>query len=123
MQDATLILGFDMETDVGSWIPFYEGLNHATPKLLDLLAGEGVKATFFFVGDAAGKHPDVVRDVQQPGTRSAAIPCTTRPSATRCSRSSAWPRFCRTRCAPASNWPPRVVGRVGVGLPAVAWSA
>lgn len=67
MQDATLVLGFDMETDVGSWTPFYEGLKHATPKLLDLLAGEGVQATFFFVGDAARRHPEVVRDVQAAG--------------------------------------------------------
>lgn len=32
-----------------------------TPALLDLLAEHGVRATFFFTGDAARRHPDMVR--------------------------------------------------------------
>lgn len=63
----TVVFGFDMETDVGSWTPYYEGLVHGTPKLMNLLAGKGVKSTCFFVGQAAKDHPQVVRDVQGAG--------------------------------------------------------
>ena len=37
-QALDVVLGFDMETDIGSWTPFYEGLTKGTPRLLDLLA-------------------------------------------------------------------------------------
>jgi len=62
-----VMLGFDMETDIGSWTPFYEGLVKGTPKMLKILARRGVKATFFFVGDAARQHPEVVRHVAEAG--------------------------------------------------------
>jgi hypothetical protein len=61
------VLGFDMETDVGSFTPFYEGLVHGTPGILDALARHSVSATFFFTGDAARKHPEIVRLVTQAG--------------------------------------------------------
>jgi peptidoglycan-N-acetylglucosamine deacetylase len=63
----TVILGFDMETDVGSWTPFYEGLTKGTPILMDLLAEKGVRSTCYFVGQAAADHPQVVREVQAAG--------------------------------------------------------
>lgn len=63
----TVIFGFDMETDIGSWTPFYEGLVHATPRLIDLLARHQITATFFFTGDAARSHPEVVRAVAAAG--------------------------------------------------------
>lgn len=56
-----VVLGFDMETDIGSWTPFYEGLVHGTPKLLEVLAKHGARSTFFFVGDAAREHPEIVK--------------------------------------------------------------
>jgi peptidoglycan/xylan/chitin deacetylase (PgdA/CDA1 family) len=56
-----VVLGFDCETDVGSWTPYYEGLAHGTPKILDLLKRHGINGTFFFTGDAARKNPEVVR--------------------------------------------------------------
>ena len=65
--DIQAVLGFDMETDVGSFTPFYEGLVHGTPRILDVLAGQGVDATFFFTGDAVRKHPEVVHLVRQAG--------------------------------------------------------
>ena len=68
-EPITVVLGFDMETDVGSWTPFYEGLVHGTPLLLNLLADKGVKATCFFVGQAAQDHPEVLRDVQAAATK------------------------------------------------------
>jgi peptidoglycan/xylan/chitin deacetylase (PgdA/CDA1 family) len=58
---AKVMLGFDMETDIGSWTPFYEGLVRGTPKLLEVLAKHNAKSTFFFVGDAAREHPEIVR--------------------------------------------------------------
>ena len=67
MNDLTIVLGFDMETDVGSWTPFYEGLVHGTPMVLDLLKKEGATGTFFFVGEAARQHPEVVRQVLEAG--------------------------------------------------------
>ncbi len=61
------VLGFDMETDVGSFTPFYEGLVHGTPHILEVLASHGVDATFFFTGDAARKHPEIARLVREAG--------------------------------------------------------
>lgn len=62
-----VIFGFDMETDIGSWTPFYEGLQHGTPRLLQLMADKGVVSTCFFVGDAARRYPEIVRDVAAAG--------------------------------------------------------
>ncbi|MBX7255222.1 MAG: polysaccharide deacetylase family protein [Candidatus Hydrogenedentes bacterium] len=67
MSRMQVVLGFDMETDVGSWTPFYEGLVNGTPAILDVLERNGVTATFFFTGDAARKHPEVVQSVQACG--------------------------------------------------------
>jgi hypothetical protein len=65
--EVQAVLGFDMETDVGSFTPFYEGLVNGTPGILDVLARHGVSATFFFTGDAARKHPEIARLVTQAG--------------------------------------------------------
>ena len=43
-----IVLGFDMETDVGSWTPYYEGMVHGTPAILSLLEQHDLTATFFF---------------------------------------------------------------------------
>ena len=43
-----VVLGFDMETDIGSFTPFYEGVKHGTPRLLKLLKKHGIRATFFW---------------------------------------------------------------------------
>jgi len=66
MQD-TVVLGFDMETDVGSWTPFYEGLIHGTPRVLDTLGKHGAKATFFFTGESAQAGPEIVPMVDRAG--------------------------------------------------------
>jgi len=67
MSKPVIVLGFDMETDIGSWTPFYEGLVHGTPVILDILQRHGVTATFFFTGDGARKHPQVVQAVKERG--------------------------------------------------------
>ena len=38
-----------------------------TPPLLDLLEKRSIKATFFLVGDAAARHPDIVRRIRASG--------------------------------------------------------
>lgn len=63
----TAVLGIDMETDIGSWTPFYEGLEHGTPRLLECMATHGVPGTFFFTAEAAQRHPNVVHDVADAG--------------------------------------------------------
>jgi peptidoglycan-N-acetylglucosamine deacetylase len=63
----TVILGFDMETDIGSWTPYYEGLVNGTPKIQEILSKHGVTGTFFFTGDAARQHSEIVRMVDAAG--------------------------------------------------------
>jgi len=48
-----------METDIGSWTPFYNGLQKGTPRILSVLDKHKITATFFFVGDAARRYPRV----------------------------------------------------------------
>ena len=60
MQEIQIVLGFDMETDIGSWTPFYEGLRHGTPVILDILEKHAASGTFFFTGVAAREHPEAV---------------------------------------------------------------
>jgi len=63
----TVILSFDMETDIGSYTTGYEGIKRGTPALLDALEAHGVPATFFFTGDAADQCGQVVRRVAKKG--------------------------------------------------------
>lgn len=67
MKPTYALFGVDMETDVGSFTPFYEGAKHGTPLLLDLFAQKGVRATFFFTGDCAKENPDVAKMVAASG--------------------------------------------------------
>jgi peptidoglycan/xylan/chitin deacetylase (PgdA/CDA1 family) len=67
MSDLRVMLGVDMETDIGSWTPFYDGLVHGTPKLLSMFAAKGVTCTGFWVAEAAKKHPEILRDMQAAG--------------------------------------------------------
>jgi len=60
-----VVFGFDMETDVGSFTPFYEGVKNGTPRLLALLEKHGIRATFFWTGHAAENNPEVVRLVRE----------------------------------------------------------
>jgi peptidoglycan/xylan/chitin deacetylase (PgdA/CDA1 family) len=63
--DMQVLFGIDMETDVGSFTPFYEGVRTATPMLLELFAKKGVKATFYFTGHAARSNPEPVNLVSE----------------------------------------------------------
>ena len=62
-----VVLGFDMETDIGSFTPFYEGVKRGTPHLLKLLKAHGIRATFFWTGHAAETNPEMVRRVRDAG--------------------------------------------------------
>lgn len=62
-----VLLGFDCETDVGSFTPLYQGLVHGTPEILKVLKKHGISATFFFTGDAARKHPEIAKLVRDSG--------------------------------------------------------
>lgn len=63
----SVVFGFDMETDIGSWTPFYEGLVNGTPRILNLCAEKGIVVTGYWVGDAARKFPEIVREMQSAG--------------------------------------------------------
>ena len=62
-----VVFGFDMETDIGSFTPFYEGVKHGTVHILKMLKKHGIRATFFWTGHAALNNPDVVRRVRDAG--------------------------------------------------------
>lgn len=59
------VIGIDMETDIGSWTPFYEGLVNGTPLLLDCFRKHNIKGTFYFTGDSAQAHPEVLKMVDK----------------------------------------------------------
>lgn len=62
-----VVLGFDMETDIGSYTPFYEGVQHGTRPVLEVLEKHNISATFFWTGHAAENNPDMVRLVRDAG--------------------------------------------------------
>lgn len=62
-----VIYGFDMETDIGSFTPFYEGVKHGTLNILEVLRKHEILATFFWTGHAAEHNPEMVRLVQRLG--------------------------------------------------------
>lgn len=67
MSDLNVMIGMDMETDVGSFTPFYEGLVHGTPILLDVMDRQDVTGTFYFTGDSVKHHPEVADQVKSAG--------------------------------------------------------
>lgn len=62
-----VVFGFDMETDIGSYTPYYNGVQLGTPLLLDVLEKHEIKATFFWTGHAAENNPDIVKLVRDSG--------------------------------------------------------
>ena len=67
MSDITVLFGLDMETDVGSWGIEYTGVTDGTPKLLKLYEEKGITGTFYFTGETARLHPQVVQACKQAG--------------------------------------------------------
>ncbi|BBH23547.1 polysaccharide deacetylase [Paenibacillus baekrokdamisoli] len=62
-----VIFGFDMETDVGSFTPYYDGVKNATAPLVEMFDNKGIKGTFFYTGDAARRNPESVELVKLSG--------------------------------------------------------
>lgn len=62
-----ILFGIDMETDVGSFTPFYNYTKSGTKKILDIFKKYDVEATFFFTGECAKENPEVVKMVQESG--------------------------------------------------------
>lgn len=60
-----VVLGFDMETDIGSFTPFYEGVKNGTARIVSLLERHDVQATFFFTGEAAEQNPTSTKMVAE----------------------------------------------------------
>ncbi len=48
-------------------LTFDDGPSRFTPALLDALHNEGVRATFFLLGDRCRRHPDIVRRIASDG--------------------------------------------------------
>jgi peptidoglycan/xylan/chitin deacetylase (PgdA/CDA1 family) len=67
MADITVVFGLDMETDCGSWGIDYTGVTEGTPKILSLCREKGINGTFFFTGEAAKLHPEVVQAIARSG--------------------------------------------------------
>lgn len=61
------VLGFDMETDIGSWTSSYKGFATGSKRILQILKNRGISATFFFTADAAVNNPDIVKMVRDSG--------------------------------------------------------
>jgi len=66
-KDIYVILGIDMETDVGSWTSEYKGVENGTPYLLDLFKKSNIQATFFFTGEVARIYPEIGKRVLKEG--------------------------------------------------------
>jgi hypothetical protein len=57
------MFGIDMETDIGSYTPYYEGVKNGTPLLLEALQHYDIYSTFYFSGICAKKNADIARMV------------------------------------------------------------
>ena len=67
MAKIRTVFGFDMETDIGSWTPWYRAFGEGTEAILDVLKQKGISATFFFTADAAEKNPEASKKVVAAG--------------------------------------------------------
>jgi peptidoglycan/xylan/chitin deacetylase (PgdA/CDA1 family) len=67
MKKIKALLGFDMETDIGSWTSGYDGMKYGTPIILDILEKHKISGTFYFTGDSARKNPETVKNVLAAG--------------------------------------------------------
>jgi len=67
MSDITVVIGFDMVTEVGRWGLDNTAVPPGPPKILDLYRTRGITGTFFFTGATARLHPEVVRSVKDAG--------------------------------------------------------
>jgi peptidoglycan/xylan/chitin deacetylase (PgdA/CDA1 family) len=62
-----VLLGIDMETDIGSFTSEYEGVLHGTPRLLEIMAKHNAVGTYFWTGHAAENNKNEVKAVRDAG--------------------------------------------------------
>ncbi len=62
-----ILFGFDMETDIGSYLKTYKGIKRGTKKILEVLDKYGIKATFLFTGEAAERNTEQVVMIKNKG--------------------------------------------------------
>lgn len=62
-----VMLGIDMETDIGSFTSDYQGVTHGTPRLLDIMHRRKIRATYYWTGHAAQHNQAMVRSVRDAG--------------------------------------------------------
>ncbi|MCQ2379440.1 MAG: polysaccharide deacetylase family protein [Victivallaceae bacterium] len=67
MAGMQVVLGFDMEPDIGSWTSWYRGFPIGAKKIVAMLKKHNITATFFFTADAAKNNPDIVKLVRDEG--------------------------------------------------------
>ena len=63
----TVCLTVDAEPDCPPYLWTWRGMEYGMPLLMELLAEEGVPATFFTTGDAAQRFPDAIRRIAAEG--------------------------------------------------------
>ena len=62
-----VVLGFDMETDIGSYTTYYDGVRKGTDPVLGILKKHNIPATFYWTGHAAMHNPEWVKKVKEAG--------------------------------------------------------
>lgn len=67
MNKSYVLFGIDMETDVGSFTPFYNYTKSGAEKILNIFRNNSVYGTFFFTGECAKLNPDIVQTVLDSG--------------------------------------------------------
>ena len=70
-----VVLGFDMETDIGSFTEYYNGIQKGTPRLLEILSKHNAPSTFFWTGHAAEHNAGIVEMVRDADGRMHEIGC------------------------------------------------
>ena len=67
MREIQVVFGIDMETDIGSWTPFYEGVTKGTPLLLNLFAKKSNSRDSFLGCRHSRRFPEIVREMESAG--------------------------------------------------------
>ena len=57
----------DVEHDCPPFLTTYRGIEEGMPRLMGLLAEEGVRSTFFITGDVAQRYPAIVKQLVDQG--------------------------------------------------------
>lgn len=67
MVAPSVVIGVDVETDIGSFTPFCRGVEEGLPFISDLFEKKGINATFFVVAEIAQKFSELIRGLHKCG--------------------------------------------------------